>query len=217
LHFPEIDLEQLNHFHDNSSGDEIVYAPPTGRWLSEDPAGYVDSPHRYLYVKNNPAISTDPSGLQAKGRTCKEVCTIVLSTSGKEIDKSGVGGVFCDDNRMCFCVLGFSQSGYTYTPGKCSSIDKLVLSHEKEHEKTSECNDCNGIQRAPRKAGIESERFECKLRRRDLKRLTELMDDKKEWGMIPTDCQKGLLILRAAIELDLEACKDYPKDDDYLD
>jgi hypothetical protein len=39
-----------------------MYAPPTGRWLSEDPAGYVDGPNQYLYVRNNPINMTDPSG-----------------------------------------------------------------------------------------------------------------------------------------------------------
>jgi len=40
-----------------------MYLPPTGRWLSEDPAGYVDGPNQYLYVGNNPANRADPSGM----------------------------------------------------------------------------------------------------------------------------------------------------------
>ena len=40
-----------------------VYQPIIGRWLSEDPAGYIDGPNRYSYVNNNPMNRVDPSGL----------------------------------------------------------------------------------------------------------------------------------------------------------
>jgi hypothetical protein len=40
-----------------------MYTPHVGRWLSEDPAGYVDGPNRYLYVTNGPTGRSDPSGL----------------------------------------------------------------------------------------------------------------------------------------------------------
>lgn len=39
-----------------------MYTPHVGRWLSEDPAGYVDGPNRYLYVNNSPITHADPSG-----------------------------------------------------------------------------------------------------------------------------------------------------------
>jgi RHS repeat-associated protein len=38
------------------------YAPWLGRWTSPDPAGLVDGPNRYTYVRNNPVRLTDPSG-----------------------------------------------------------------------------------------------------------------------------------------------------------
>jgi RHS repeat-associated protein len=40
----------------------------TGVWLSRDPAGFVDGPNLYAYVKQNPWTFFDPLGLQ-KGRT----------------------------------------------------------------------------------------------------------------------------------------------------
>jgi hypothetical protein len=40
-----------------------MYTPHVGRWLSEDPAGYVDGPNLYLFTANNPINVTDPSGL----------------------------------------------------------------------------------------------------------------------------------------------------------
>ncbi len=39
-----------------------MFTPTVGRWLSEDPAGYVDGPNVYLYVGNQPVFSVDPSG-----------------------------------------------------------------------------------------------------------------------------------------------------------
>jgi len=37
----------------------------TGRWLTQDPAGYVDGMNLYLYAEDNPITSFDPSGLSA--------------------------------------------------------------------------------------------------------------------------------------------------------
>jgi hypothetical protein len=59
---PAVDLEARNQFNDNPSGDAIMYTPHVGRWLSEDPSGFVDWPNQYLYVKNNPVNQVDPSG-----------------------------------------------------------------------------------------------------------------------------------------------------------
>lgn len=40
------------------------YEPSAGRWLSRDPAGYVDGLSLYLYVKGNPLSMVDPTGLE---------------------------------------------------------------------------------------------------------------------------------------------------------
>lgn len=39
------------------------YDPAAGRWVTRDPAGYVDGMSLYLYVKGNPLSLVDPSGL----------------------------------------------------------------------------------------------------------------------------------------------------------
>jgi RHS repeat-associated protein len=41
-----------------------AYEPELGRWLSEDPAGAVDGPNLYAYVRNQPTVAVDPLGLQ---------------------------------------------------------------------------------------------------------------------------------------------------------
>jgi RHS repeat-associated protein len=43
------------------------YDPEAGRWITRDPAGYVDGLSLYLYVKNNPLGLWDPTGLAADG------------------------------------------------------------------------------------------------------------------------------------------------------
>ena len=42
------------------------YADWIARWISPDPAGTVDAPSLYVYVKNNPVKLTDPSGMQTE-------------------------------------------------------------------------------------------------------------------------------------------------------
>jgi len=41
------------------------YAPGTGRFYSEDPEGLKEGPNLYLYVFNNPIMSSDPTGRKA--------------------------------------------------------------------------------------------------------------------------------------------------------
>ncbi|MBX3390842.1 MAG: hypothetical protein KF691_15445 [Phycisphaeraceae bacterium] len=43
------------------------YDPIGGRWITRDPAGYVDGMSLYLYVKGNPFLFRDPSGLYTFG------------------------------------------------------------------------------------------------------------------------------------------------------
>ncbi|MGH3956227.1 MAG: RHS repeat-associated core domain-containing protein [Mycobacterium sp.] len=41
------------------------FDPTGGRWITRDPAGYVDGLSLYLYVKGNPFLFRDPSGLDS--------------------------------------------------------------------------------------------------------------------------------------------------------
>jgi hypothetical protein len=40
-----------------------MYSPTLGRWMQMDPAGYVDGANIYEFVKSNPIVGVDPSGL----------------------------------------------------------------------------------------------------------------------------------------------------------
>jgi RHS repeat-associated protein len=44
------------------------YAPWLGRWTAADPAGMVDGPNLYEYVRGNPVRLNDPSGTQGEGQ-----------------------------------------------------------------------------------------------------------------------------------------------------
>lgn len=39
------------------------YDPMTGRWISQDPAGFIDGPNLYTYLHNNPLNYLDRFGL----------------------------------------------------------------------------------------------------------------------------------------------------------
>ncbi len=39
------------------------YSPSLGRWINQDPAGYINGANTYQFVMSNPAVNTDASGL----------------------------------------------------------------------------------------------------------------------------------------------------------
>lgn len=41
----------------------MSYHPTLGRWVTADPAEYVDGPNLYQHVGSNPVNRVDPSGL----------------------------------------------------------------------------------------------------------------------------------------------------------
>jgi RHS repeat-associated protein len=61
------------------------YASWLGRWTSADPAGMVDGPNLYAYVRNNPIRFNDPSGMLSdeEGKFLAKAAIIVLSAAGE--------------------------------------------------------------------------------------------------------------------------------------
>jgi RHS repeat-associated protein len=64
-----------------------AYDPKLGRWLSEDPLGFVDGLNMYAYVSNNPVRRIDPEGLY-----CKEIASIPMPAQ-----KRGARRVYTSD------------------------------------------------------------------------------------------------------------------------
>jgi RHS repeat-associated protein len=58
---------QKEYYRDTGTGDYYVrersLGPAIGRWLCVDPISVIDGPDLYLYVRNNPTLVVDPSGL----------------------------------------------------------------------------------------------------------------------------------------------------------
>ena len=63
----ESDFRYTGHFYYEGSGLHLAqyraYDSELGRWLSRDPAGFIDGPNLYAYVLNNPVLYYDPTGL----------------------------------------------------------------------------------------------------------------------------------------------------------
>ncbi|WP_431970062.1 SpvB/TcaC N-terminal domain-containing protein [Nocardia sp. bgisy134] len=56
------------------------YAPWLGRWTSPDPAGVVDGPNLYVYVRDNPIKLTDPTGHLSLGQWVGIATAVVVGT-----------------------------------------------------------------------------------------------------------------------------------------
>lgn len=77
-----------------------AYKPADGRWMSEDPAGYVDGPNQYLYVRNNPVNHLDASGL-------------IKWEKQLDCQSPGADACYCDFGS-CEFIIDFSQGANDY-------------------------------------------------------------------------------------------------------
>ncbi len=91
------------------------YDPSISRWISKDPAGFIDGPNLYAYCHNNPLTYRDPFGLESQAneeefygevenhcfcerhRTCKRGGDIG-KTSGSNLPKI----TYCDDFEQMY-------------------------------------------------------------------------------------------------------------------
>lgn len=69
------------------------YDPSTGRWTSEDPAGFVDGPNLYAYLHNNPLSYCDRFGLASEALTESEV-------EGYQFGELETH-CYCEEHRCC--------------------------------------------------------------------------------------------------------------------
>jgi RHS repeat-associated protein len=134
------------------------YSPRLGRWLSRDPARYVDGPHLYVYVHNGPSTSVDslgrwqipgpyiPAGVNqcwpASCRlprprvwgNCSDCWATCTSTAGQAMGGGGLGVVICrPDGCRCACVSTAALLGESTDATARRIIETCVLQHEEGH------------------------------------------------------------------------------------
>lgn len=88
-----------------------MYSPALGRFLTRDPAGYIDGLNLYQYVLGNPLAYIDPWGLGAQ-----------LSTYEPSV-RNRIGGLFDDMNRL---LHGMSEDEWIRR-GKAESWAELQV------------------------------------------------------------------------------------------
>lgn len=77
-------LTRLIHF------GERDYDPETGRWITPDPAGFVDGPNLYQYAWNNPLSFADKRGLSVgEHRYCAYDIVYGIGGKSKDVEKGG--------------------------------------------------------------------------------------------------------------------------------
>lgn len=72
------------------------YEPAAGRWLTRDPAGYVEGMSLYVYVKGNPLGLTDPTGLYGWGDYWHDATSLFMQPTQ---DTQTIGRAFGDGAR----------------------------------------------------------------------------------------------------------------------
>jgi RHS repeat-associated protein len=98
----------------------------TGVWLSRDPAGFVDGPNLYAYVRQNPWTKFDPLGLFEK-----EKATEVLRQTGRAVAKSASRAVVSSPTApVALVTTGFAATGITGSVAGMAAISQHF--HAKE-------------------------------------------------------------------------------------
>jgi RHS repeat-associated protein len=86
------------------------YDAETGRFISEEPAGFIDGPNLYAYVGGNPVRYLDPSGRAAIGLAGG--IDVNFNLFGIPIDATGSVSVVMDDSGD-LQVYGTPEAGFT--------------------------------------------------------------------------------------------------------
>jgi RHS repeat-associated protein len=127
-----------------------AYDSELGRWISEDPAGFVDGPNRYAYVRNSPVRLFDPDGRQAQALPIIVICSPDPVTKAALIAAGVAAGAViiykaCEDGN-CF---GDNDKDKKKDPNTCKRLLELCLEspmqpphRQKQWGKRKDCGAC---------------------------------------------------------------------------
>ena len=116
------------------------YDPVLGRWISEDPSGFVDGPNLFSYVTNRPLTHIDPAGLQGAMVTDPKVVRTPNLPGRCPPTACGCTIFQGDAGYSCSCVQGGYQlnlwaffSATIYVNTERLTPEWLIESHERGH------------------------------------------------------------------------------------
>jgi RHS repeat-associated protein len=97
------------------------YSAPadTGRWINEDPAGFIDGANRYVYVRNNPTNFIDPTGLVVPFVLAGAILGALLASSFANAPETADTPTMESDNAAGGLIAGAVAGGLI--AGACMS------------------------------------------------------------------------------------------------
>ena len=126
-------------FHSKRKEEHLVffgsrfYDPNLGRWLTPDPAGSLESPNLYLYVRNSPLNRLDLFGLYSEDFDEERVCTEVLITSLMDESSPYVHcRAFCGEIQTDWIIVSNQFHKLQYTPEELQTGTMDILNHFQE-------------------------------------------------------------------------------------
>jgi len=103
--------------------------PEAGRWLTRDPAGYVDGLSLYLYVRGNPNSFTDPIGLAGES----SAANVIETAHNWAAQKVGnAAGAVRDAGFSGLADVGFMAAGAVKTSGEMTAGNVRALTNPSE-------------------------------------------------------------------------------------
>ncbi len=102
------------------------YEPGVGRFINQDPLGFVDGHNLYRFVHNNPQAYSDPAGTYSSAAlfACTAVCEAIVA--GVCAYTGGISGAAAKGLQAGLVAAGFSIGSTLSCTGACHFILTLI-------------------------------------------------------------------------------------------